>query len=198
MKRQYYLSFLFIIFLPYSTVASDVSLEKDLQRSLEQSSALINHAIAKLKSGDPITNEITRLKAVSENLRALHLLLDNKFRTREEEVKASGTKALERQRSMSEGYRNALDKYLSLIDSLPPGEKISQTQLETLAVFLEKVSQFQSLSPFLFRPVIFMGMESRAAFALTGRMETSVMPYLSAIIWRMFCRASRKNARRVS
>lgn len=131
--------FLFIIFLPYSTVASDVSLEKDLQRSLEQSSALINQAIAKLKSGDPITNEITRLKAVSENLRALHLLLDNKFRTREEEVRASGTKAQERQKSMSEGYRKALEEYLSLIDSLPPGEKISQTQLENLAIFLDRI-----------------------------------------------------------
>ena len=131
--------FLFIIFSPYSTVASDISLEKDLQRNLEQSSALINQAIAKMKSGAPITNEMTRLKSLTEDTRTLHLLLDKRFRMREEEVKSQGTKAQERQKGMAEGYRQALEEYLGLIDGLPPQGKISQAELENLVVFLRKI-----------------------------------------------------------
>ena len=82
---------------------------------------------------------MSRLKTEAENIRTAQLLLQERFREREEEVKAKGTKAEERQRSMSEGFRKALEEYLSLIDSLPPDGAITQTDLETLSVFLDRI-----------------------------------------------------------
>ena len=66
-------------------------------------------------------------------------IVQERFREREEEVKTKGTKAEERQRSMSEGFRKALEEYLSLIDSLPPDGTITQTDLETLSIFLDTI-----------------------------------------------------------
>jgi hypothetical protein len=40
---------------------------------------------------------------------------------------------------MSEGFRKALEEYLSLIDSLPPDGTITQTDLETLSGLLDRV-----------------------------------------------------------
>jgi hypothetical protein len=130
---------LFIICSHYVTFASDVTLEEDLQKDLAQSSALIQQAMVNLKSGTPITNGMIRLKAVSKNVRTLNLLLDNKFRTQAEEVKALGGKAGERQMSMAERFRQSLEEYLSLIDSLPSPGKISQAELENLKVLLDKI-----------------------------------------------------------
>ncbi|HDH53747.1 MAG TPA: hypothetical protein ENH24_04605, partial [Nitrospirae bacterium] len=104
----------FLIFSPYPTEASDVGLEKDLRSALERSSAIIERAEDKLGEGGSITAEVTRLKRLEEDIRATHLLLQERFRLREEAVRALGTKASERHRVMSEGYREALQEYLAL------------------------------------------------------------------------------------
>jgi hypothetical protein len=130
---------LFIICSHYVTFASDVTLEEDLQKNLAQSSALIEQAMANLKSGTPISNGMIRLKAVSKNVRTLNLLLDEKFRMQEKEIEVLGAKARERQMGMAERFRQSLEEYLSLIDSLPSPGKISQAELENLKILLEKI-----------------------------------------------------------
>ncbi|MGD0886778.1 MAG: transglutaminase-like domain-containing protein [Thermodesulfovibrionales bacterium] len=141
LKRSYIhlllLSFYFI-FLPSLTEASDVSLEKDLQRRLEESRHLVLKAIEKLRAVSPIADEITKLKANTGGIRATDVLLQERFRLREEEVKSKGPKAQERQRVMSEGYRKALAEYLSLVDSLPPDGKNAEAALENLKTFLDR------------------------------------------------------------
>ena len=82
---------------------------------------------------------MSRLKTEAEDIRIVQLLLQKRFSEREEEVKAKGTKAEERQRAMAEGLRKAVEEYLILIDSLPPEGAITQTNLETLSVFLDKI-----------------------------------------------------------
>lgn len=137
-----YLSlFLFLIFFlsPFDAEASDSSLERDLQRRLGESRGIIGRAMEKLRTGAPLTTGISELKVAAEGIKATNLLLQEKFRARDEEVTTGGTKALERQTLMSEGYGKALEEYLSLIDSLPPDGTISRPQLENLAVFLDKI-----------------------------------------------------------
>jgi len=63
---------------------------------------------------------------------------------REEKVKALGSKAVDRQQEMAEGYRKALEEYLSLIESLPAAsgqESAVRTQkkIEKLKAILDKI-----------------------------------------------------------
>ncbi|MBI4697442.1 MAG: hypothetical protein HY758_00590 [Nitrospirae bacterium] len=96
--------FIIIFFLPRISHASDTDLEKDLQRTLEQSNTVIERAKNKLKAGHSITSEITQLKNIAEEIRATHLLLKERFSIREEQTQALGAKAQDRHRVMSEGY----------------------------------------------------------------------------------------------
>jgi len=118
-----------LFFSPYFIQASDVSLEKDLQKSLEQSKAVLDMVQEKLRTGLPVGEEWLRLRALTDDIKAGHLLLQERFRIREEEVKAHGTKALERHQAMSEGYSKALQEYLGLLESLPPAGAVSRSAI---------------------------------------------------------------------
>lgn len=113
----------FIFFLSF-TEASQVELEEDLQKSLHQSRAIVATIQKKLamqhRKDVSIVKEITQLKSISdsEDIRASHLLLLERFRLREEAVRGLGTKALERHRVMAKVYRKAIEEYLVLVDSL--------------------------------------------------------------------------------
>src|SRR3972149_1124535 len=129
--------FLPLLFLsPIIAAAADLDPEKDLQRRLEQSLAIIEKVKDSFQTGASTLPEIVRLKTLSADIRASHLLLQERFRLREEELKARGAKALARHRAMSGGYREALEEYLSLVDSLPPGEILSQTAIDRLQFLL--------------------------------------------------------------
>src|SRR3990172_3712460 len=133
-----------IFIFPSSGNAADVDLEKNLQKSLGQGGALIQTIEQKLLSGSPVTTELSQLKNLSEDIKASNLLLQERFRLREEKVKALGSKAVDRQQEMAEGYRKALEEYLSLIESLPAAsgqESAVRTQkkIEKLKAILDKI-----------------------------------------------------------
>lgn len=58
---------------------------------------------------------------------------------REEEVRAHGAKALQRHRVMSEGYEKALLEYLSLVEGLSPGGRVTLTTLDYLKALLQRI-----------------------------------------------------------
>ena len=133
-----------ILSLPIFIEAFDLNLEKELQNTLLKSRVSIKRAKDKIKRGEPITNEITQLKTDAENIKSLNLLLEERFRLRDEEVKGLGSKAIERQSIMSEGYRKALNEYLSLIDSIPPEISSQQSvdssqMIDNLETLLNKI-----------------------------------------------------------
>src|SRR3990172_7291475 len=133
-----------IFIFPSSGNAADVDLEKNLQKSLGQGGALIQTIEQKLLSGSPVTTELSQLKNLSEDIKASNLVLQERFRLREEKVKALGSKAVDRQQEMAEGYRKALEEYLSLIESLPAAgnqESPARTQkkIEKLKAILDKI-----------------------------------------------------------
>jgi hypothetical protein len=139
LKRYSIIILFFLILLPFHAEAIDTNLGREIQQSLRKSRDLIKRAEAAVRAGQPFTAEISQLKTEAENIRIVQLLLQDRFREREEEPKAKSTKAEERQRDMAEGFHKALEEYLSLIDSLPPGGTITQTDLETLSVFLDSI-----------------------------------------------------------
>ena len=102
------------------TAWADIAdLEQELQASLEQSGKQVSLAARKFERGLDASSEIVRLRTLSENIRITHLLLEERFRLREERVQTLGSSALSRQQAMAEGYKAALTEYLSLMDSLP-------------------------------------------------------------------------------
>ena len=111
---------LLILFSPYPSEAADLDLEKGIQKDLEQSRIVGEKIAEKLRSGKTPSAETALLKSLSENIKASHLLMQERFKLREEKVKALGSKAIERQRAMSAGYSEALTEYLSLMDGLSP------------------------------------------------------------------------------
>ncbi|MEW6109955.1 MAG: transglutaminase-like domain-containing protein, partial [Nitrospirota bacterium] len=125
--------------IPIFAEASDVDLERDLQRALEQSRDIVLKAEEKIKLTAPFYEELNQLRAIAEDIKASHLLLQERFNLREEAVKSLGAKAQERQKVISEGYKQALEEYLALIESLRPDGVISQSEIHNLKLFLDKI-----------------------------------------------------------
>ena len=119
--------------------ADVADLEKDLQTSLEQSGKQVSLAARKLEAGLDASPEIARLRTLAENIRVTHMLLEERFRLREEKARSVGAEILSRQKAMAEGYKAALTKYLSLIDSLPATGPIPQSAIRNLQSLLEKI-----------------------------------------------------------
>ncbi|MCM2358463.1 MAG: hypothetical protein NDI77_09965, partial [Geobacteraceae bacterium] len=114
-------------------------LEKGLQSELRDSRTSIVQAAAKLRSGASPAQEISRLKSIAEEIRASHLLMQERFRQQGEKASALGTLAVERQNAAAAEYGKALDEFLSLIDALPPEGTISQATLDALTTLLGKI-----------------------------------------------------------
>ena len=130
--------FLFF-FLSSFADASDTSFEKDLQGQFEESERIVVKAIEKIGPGASFSDDIARLKTKAGQIRATYVLLQERFSLIDEDVKTKGQKAQDRQRRMSEGFRQALEEYLSLIDSLPPDGSASQTDLENIKSFFDRL-----------------------------------------------------------
>ena len=129
----------YCLIIAQSSWADIADLEKDLQASLEQSGKQVSLAARKLEAGLDASAEIARIRTLSENIRVTHLLLEERFRLREEKVKTLGSSALTRQKTMAEGYRRALTEYLSIIDGLPSDGSIPQSAIRMLQSLLDKL-----------------------------------------------------------
>lgn len=75
--------------------ASDGEIEKDLQKNLQKSKAIIEKASEKLRARNSVIAEISRLKSLAEGMQASDLLLQERFSIREEEIRKLPPKAQE-------------------------------------------------------------------------------------------------------
>ena len=128
-----------IILFPFLSHASDVEIENDLQNALLQSKALLHRAEAKIRSSQSADAEIKALKDNLENIQASYLLLQERFSIRQEKVNNLGTKAVNRHRTMSEGFSKALEEYINLVESLPSEGGILPATIDRLIVLLDKI-----------------------------------------------------------
>ena len=130
--------FLLIVFAPCFSHAADLGLEQDFQRSFQHQKDVVKKAKEKQKKGQSVHEEIALLKSKADELRTSHLLLYEKFKAREDEIKGLGAKAINRHKEMMETYADTVEEYLSMIDSLPPGGKVKSKDLDLLNEFLDK------------------------------------------------------------
>ncbi len=93
----------------------------------------------KQQASAAVSPEIAQLRTIADNIRVTTMLIEERFKLREEKAKKLGSKALERHQAMAEGYRKALTEYLSLIDKLPSDGAFSQSSIRNLQALLEKI-----------------------------------------------------------
>ena len=107
-----------LVLIPSLGFGADADLEKDLQKRFLDSKLVLKVILKKRVDGQDASFEISQLKNISEDIRPIHLLLDERFRLREEATSNLGGSAALRHRSILEGYREALEEYLVLIGGL--------------------------------------------------------------------------------
>ena len=76
----------FMVLWPHLAGAADLSLEKDLQNSLARSRTLVGQIDEKVSAGQSIQSELDQLRTLAEDIRATHLLLQERFRVRADRV----------------------------------------------------------------------------------------------------------------
>jgi len=146
------LVFSFVLY-PLSGQTTEVSNETDVEQGLIQSMSLVDAIKSQLHQGLSVVSEISRLKANTDNIRITNMLLDERFKLRNDKVKSLGLKAVERHANMVEGYRKTLTEYLTLVDSLPSGNLPSD--VSTQLKIIDKLSKvLGSIIPKKKRPII--------------------------------------------
>jgi pimeloyl-ACP methyl ester carboxylesterase len=135
-------------FAPLAAIAAEGSIESDIQKGFEQSKAIVLTIQNKLQAGVSVSSEIAGLKAAADDIKISNLLMEERFKLREEKVKSLGAKAVDRHEAMAKGYRKALTEYLTLIDNLPSNGTIKQSAVDKLQSLLNK------LLPKKHRPII--------------------------------------------
>ena len=122
MRRHFFICMLLLAMLIFSlpclSSAADLNLERELSGNLARGRAIIMKMEEKLGTGDSISLEMSQLKALAEDIRAIHLQLKKRFKLRQERIKVMGTKAEDRHRRMSQNYSKTLDEFLTTIKDL--------------------------------------------------------------------------------
>ncbi len=141
LRSGVFLPFLLVCLLcaPLRAISAEDSIEKDLQADLGRSREIVVNIEAKLAKGAAIGPDFGQLKAVAESVRISNLLMEERFKLREEKVKSLGAKAVDRHEAMVKGYRKALAEYLALIDKLPSTGSIPQSEIRNLQSLLDKL-----------------------------------------------------------
>jgi len=135
--RNLFLSFcLLFLLLPVCAYAVDV--EKDLSLQLRENRKLVLAAEEKLGAGLSPASEIARLKASSDNVRAIFLLLQERYKLRQEKAASVSAKASERHERVADGVLKALEEYLGLVENIPP-DTVSPSALKTLKSLIDSI-----------------------------------------------------------
>jgi len=140
--RRHIISFILLVNIlifssPSLSLAARADLEKDLMNGLARSRVLIAKMEGGLREGTSIIPELGQIKACAEVIKVTHLLLQERYKVRQERVKALGRKAIERHNMMQANYQEALEKYLIMIDDLEVEEDIVPGLLEDLRSILD-------------------------------------------------------------
>ncbi|MGC1454690.1 MAG: hypothetical protein WA946_05835 [Nitrospirota bacterium] len=150
--RLYIIMVLSVFLAPFSGYAFEGDLETDLQSGLDRSRTIATSIQKKLLSGASVSSELIQMKSAAENIRVVELLLEERFKLRDEKVKSLGSKAVERQQAMTEGYKKALMEYLVIIDGLPSSSQVSGEGIQKKVNSLKKL--LDSLLPKKKRPIL--------------------------------------------
>ena len=126
-----------VVVAPSLSLAVDI--ENDLQNDLIQSKTLILGIKNKLDQGLSVETDLARLRTTADNIKVTQMLLEERFRQREEKARTIGSTAVSRHQAMAEGFREALSEYLNLINNLPSDGTMPQSAVRNVKSFLDKL-----------------------------------------------------------
>jgi RHS repeat-associated protein len=109
--------------------AGNVDLEKDLAKTLLQSQKLTEQALGKIQKGEKATAELNGLAREAEEIKASHMLLQERHNEQAEKARALGGKALQRQTEVTDRFDHVLNELLSLFDSLSAAKEKSPVEI---------------------------------------------------------------------
>jgi transglutaminase-like putative cysteine protease len=128
--------------------AFDLTMEKDLQENLEKSRLVVLEARGKLGKGLAIAKELQDLAGIAEEVKASFLLLQERFRSQREDLAGLSSRHQERHSAMEESFRQAIEGYLSLIDTLSARKKDSDAGSERSQSLLDWIIPWRKSSPY--------------------------------------------------
>ncbi len=109
-----YLAIIIFTFIPIKKAEAE-SIEAELQSLLIESLKQVDVAIKEIEQGGDAEEEITRLIEISEDVKILHLLLNERFRQREGKLKG---RASERHGQMRQRYAEVVERYIEIVDRI--------------------------------------------------------------------------------
>ncbi|ACM21656.1 hypothetical protein Geob_3313 [Geotalea daltonii FRC-32] len=119
---------------PMLIYAADFNIEEDLQGISEKSRAVIKKM---RETGRYTATETALLKQLLQQIKAVDLILSERFRLAEERTKSVSATAVERHNAMNERYRAALGEIISIFEQIPAGEAISDSAAARLELLLD-------------------------------------------------------------
>jgi hypothetical protein len=138
--KSFLLLVLSVLFCLYSVSNAFASgLEEDLQASLKEARSVAHAATAKLAGGSRIADEGASLRAIADDVRIIHLLLEERFKERSIGVEALGGPAPERHRAMEARYHQVVTDFLALIDALPADDALTPADLRSLLKLIDSI-----------------------------------------------------------
>lgn len=111
---------LMIVLLLCRTEAPAAGIETEIHKSLEASLALIDRAKKKLEAGKQARDDIAAIKSLAQSIASSHAAIEEAFKTKEEQIHSRGARSLDRHHAMTGSYRQTIDKYTALVESLNP------------------------------------------------------------------------------
>ena len=126
-----------LVMLINTSPAGAADLEKDMQRVLVHSRALIERTLS--SESEPSAADRERLRALVADMAPTHLLLNERFRQRKGRSQELGPRAAERHEAMSRRYQAFFDRYTSILDGLPDSGAPLRRGLEALKSLLDGI-----------------------------------------------------------
>ncbi len=131
-KAVFLVSTIVLISLLTSSVVFGAQLERDIQKHFAQIRVLVQKAVAGLDNATSVVAELEQLSSLVDDLQVSQLLLQERFRDRDDMLATAGGRFSQRQAAVEGNYRRGLAKLLSLFGSLPLAERLQAADLRPL------------------------------------------------------------------
>ncbi|RPI71858.1 MAG: hypothetical protein EHM45_22950, partial [Desulfobacteraceae bacterium] len=138
MKRVLFLLTLILFLLPSLCLADDLT--RETQTLLLKARDSVLHAEKELSKKRSISPDFKTLKSFAEDLRINHMLLQDRFQTRQQTVNTLGPKAIDRHNEMLREYNRVIEQLLTILDSSATEKALTPDNLKKLRTLLENIA----------------------------------------------------------
>ncbi|GAB4334213.1 MAG: hypothetical protein Kow0089_03290 [Desulfobulbaceae bacterium] len=113
-------SVMVVFTLAFPATATDLNLERSLQRDLAACRVVLIRIDQALAAGKSTDSQVEKLRELESSIRTGHQALLNRYGERARRLESLGSKAIARHAAMRQRYAAALDSFLQALAALPP------------------------------------------------------------------------------